>query len=152
MTQRALVNACSMRAVSEMTTMPISFTCPHCGHQTLVADEYVGTTGPCSVCHKAITITGEAPVTTDFAEDATTRMLLPVGRSVWAIAAGYVGIFAIFCFVPGPIALILGVVAIRDIKAHPDRHGMGRAIFGIVAGILGTIGLVVILIASALNA
>jgi hypothetical protein len=60
-------------------------------------------------------------------------MLLPVGRSFWAIAAGYAGLFAVL-FVPAPIALILGIIAIYDIKRHPDRHGMGRAIFGLVMG------------------
>jgi hypothetical protein len=25
-------------------------------------------------------------------------------------------------------------VAVRDIKKHPERHGMGRAIFGLVMG------------------
>jgi hypothetical protein len=67
--------------------------------------------------------------------------LIPVGRSLWAIAAGYAGLFAVLCF-PAPIALLLGIVAIRDIKRHPDKHGMGRAIFGLVMGILFTIPLI----------
>ena len=36
--------------------MPISFTCPHCGNQTLVADQYAGQSGPCAQCGKPITI------------------------------------------------------------------------------------------------
>ena len=36
--------------------MPIQFSCPHCGHQTNVSDEYAGQTGPCSGCGKSITI------------------------------------------------------------------------------------------------
>ena len=36
--------------------MPISFTCPHCGHQTNVADQYAGQTGPCASCGKTITV------------------------------------------------------------------------------------------------
>lgn len=36
--------------------MPISFTCPHCGKQTNVADQYGGQTGPCSHCGQTITI------------------------------------------------------------------------------------------------
>ncbi|HVC96421.1 MAG TPA: DUF4190 domain-containing protein [Pirellulales bacterium] len=65
------------------------------------------------------------------------RFILPVGRSLWAIAAGYFGLFS-FIVLPAPIALILGTVAIWDIKKHPEKHGMGRAIFGLVMGILGT--------------
>lgn len=75
-------------------------------------------------------------------------MLLPVGRSLWAIAAGYAGLFAVLVCA-APIALVLGIIAIRDIKRHPEKHGMGRAIFGLVMGILFTIPLIVMLIALA---
>ena len=36
--------------------MPIQFTCPHCGAQTNVSDEYGGQTGPCVQCGKSVTI------------------------------------------------------------------------------------------------
>ncbi len=36
--------------------MPIQFTCPHCGTQTNVADEFAGRSGPCSQCGKTITV------------------------------------------------------------------------------------------------
>jgi type II secretory pathway pseudopilin PulG len=36
--------------------MPISFSCPHCGKQTSVADQYAGQTGPCAACGKPITV------------------------------------------------------------------------------------------------
>jgi hypothetical protein len=73
-------------------------------------------------------------------DDAMMRALLPVGRSGWAIAAGYLGLFAIL-LLPAPFALLAGILAVRDIRRHPDRHGMGRAIFGIVMGILGCVAL-----------
>ena len=97
----------------------------------------------------------ETPVATlvptyDVGQDAGMRLLLPVGRSIWAIAAGYAGLFA-FIFFPAPLAIILGIVAIRDIKKHPEKHGMGRAIFGLVAGIVGTIGLVGMIVALSLS-
>jgi hypothetical protein len=72
-------------------------------------------------------------------------MLLPVGRSLWAIAAGYFGLFSVLMF-PAPIAVILGIVAIIDIRKHPERHGMGRAIFGLVMGLLFTLPFVIMLI------
>ena len=78
--------------------------------------------------------------------DAGMRMLLPVGRSGWAIAAGYLGLFSLFGGCVGPIAIVISIIAMRDIKSHPDRHGMGRAIFGLVLGIVGTIMLALILI------
>jgi Domain of unknown function (DUF4190)/zinc-ribbon domain len=65
------------------------------------------------------------------------RMLLPVGRSGWAIAAGYAGLFGV-TVVLAPVALILGVYALVDLRRHPEKHGMGRTIFAIVVGLLGT--------------
>jgi hypothetical protein len=70
-------------------------------------------------------------------DSAGMRMLLPVGRSGLAIAAGYVGLISIL-LIPAPFALLLGILAVLDIrksKASPQpKHGMGRAIFGIVMG------------------
>jgi hypothetical protein len=61
----------------------------------------------------------------------------PVGRSGLAIAASYAGIFAFLVF-PAPIALLLGILAVCDLLRHPHKHGMGRAVFGTIAGALCT--------------
>lgn len=79
-------------------------------------------------------------------ENAGVRWLLPVGRSGWAIAAGYLGLFSFIIF-PAPLALICSIIAIIDIRKHPQRHGMGRAIFGLIMGVLGTIALAFMLVA-----
>ncbi len=44
--------------------MPISFSCPHCGHTTQVADHFAGQTGPCAGCGAQVTIplSGAAPI------------------------------------------------------------------------------------------
>jgi hypothetical protein len=73
-------------------------------------------------------------------DDPAMRMLLPVGRSGWAIAAGYLGLLSLLGIF-GPPALICGILAIRDIRQHPEKHGLGRAWFGIVMGSLGSIAL-----------
>jgi hypothetical protein len=83
-------------------------------------------------------------------ENAGIRLLIPVGRSFWAIAAGYAGLFAVLVL-PAPIALILGIIAIYDIKTHPKRHGMGRAIFGLVMGALFTALLLFLLVIGAMS-
>ncbi len=75
-------------------------------------------------------------------DDAAMRMFLPVGRSGWAIAAGYLGLFGLVVL-PAPIALIVSIVAIRDLKRSREtdrpKYGMGRAVFGLIVGILGTL-------------
>lgn len=73
--------------------------------------------------------------------DEMLRWLVPVGRSAWAIAAGYLGLACILLY-PAPLAIIAGLLGIRDIRANPKKHGLMRAWFGIVSGILGLIGLV----------
>lgn len=75
-------------------------------------------------------------------DDVGMRLLLPVGRSGWAIAAGYLGLFSMV-LIPAPIALIISIIALRDIRRSKGtskvKHGMGRAIFGLIMGILGTV-------------
>lgn len=84
-------------------------------------------------------------------DDAGMRMLLPVGRSGWAIAAGYLGLFALL-IAPAPLAVIVSIIAIADIRkskqpgAHP-KHGMGRAIFGLIIGIVGSLLLLKMILA-----
>lgn len=70
--------------------------------------------------------------------DAMTRALLPVGRSVWAIAAGYLGLLSVLGCV-APVAVVIGIVAVVDVRRHEHKHGMGRAVFGIVMGALFTL-------------
>ena len=90
---------------------------------------------------------GAAP---SLGQDAGMRMILPVGRSGWAIAAGYLGLFGLIVL-PAPLALITALIAIWDIRRHrhdpQPRHGMGRAIFGLIVGVLGTGLLLVLLVA-----
>jgi len=89
------------------------------------------------------------PAARHLGDDAGIRLLLPVGRSGWAIAAGYLGLFSLV-LLPAPIALLVSIIAIRDIRGskssdHP-KHGMGRAIFGLIMGILGTAVLLLFLL------
>jgi hypothetical protein len=79
----------------------------------------------------------------DIGQNAGIRMLLPVGRSLWAIASGYLGLISVL-LIPAPFALLTGILAIVEMKRNPKKHGMGRAIFGIIMGTLGTVALVVV--------
>jgi hypothetical protein len=53
--------------------------------------------------------------------------------------------------VPAPLALALGIGAVFHIKQNPGKHGMGRAVFAIVTGALGTLVLVGFIIAAAMS-
>jgi hypothetical protein len=81
----------------------------------------------------------------DLGDDPAIRMLLPVGLSGWAIASGYLGLISVLA-VPGPFAVLTGILAIREMRRNPKKHGMGRAVFGIVMGSIGTILLLLILV------
>lgn len=70
--------------------------------------------------------------------DPVERILMPVDRSSWAIAAGYLGLFSLLPFF-GIFAIIVAIIALRDLKRHPDLHGKGRAYFGLVMGVLFTL-------------
>jgi hypothetical protein len=77
--------------------------------------------------------------------DESLTWVLPVGRSGAAIAAGYVGIVAIVFAVLGWAGVVVGVVAIGlgiwgVALSRSGRKGAGRAIFAIVAGVIGIVG------------
>lgn len=101
--------------------------CPKCGNQK---------ENPMAVCgHCGYQ---DMPVATSISDDPAMRMLLPVGRSIYAIIAGYFGLFSLIIF-PAPLAIIFGYLALRDIKKNPKLGGRGRAIFGLVMGIIFTL-------------
>jgi hypothetical protein len=77
--------------------------------------------------------------------DEALKYLIPVGRSGWAVAAGYLAFFAIFAL-PAPFALAAGILGLRDIKQNPEKLGKGRAIFGIVMGGLGCLILLAVML------
>lgn len=84
-------------------------------------------------------------------DDVGMRLLIPVGRSGWAIAAGYLGLFSIL-MIPAPLAMITGILAVVDIqksqRTENKKYGMGRAIFGLIMGSLFTFLLIIALLNS----
>jgi len=75
--------------------------------------------------------------------------ILPVGRSPFALIAGYLGLLSLLG-VFAPFAILLGILALRQIKQNPHMHGAGRAWFGIVMGTLMTLLYGIGLVASAM--
>lgn len=105
--------------------------CSNCGVDIPAGAQHCGGCGAFLV-----TARQSAPTPTgNIGDDAAIRMLLPVGRSGWAIAAGYAGLLSPL-LVFAPLALLFGILALRDIKRNRQRHGKGRAVFGVVMGVL----------------
>ncbi len=80
-------------------------------------------------------------------DDLGVRMLIPIGRSVHAIIAGYLGLLSLGCCALGPFAILFGILAVVDIRKNPKKGGIVRAILGIVLGVIGTLGLIAFLFA-----
>jgi len=73
----------------------------------------------------------------DAGESAGVRMLIPVGRSGLAIAAGYCGLVSLFPCIGmliAPVAIVLAVMAHRRLRKDARLHGMGRVVFAYIAG------------------
>jgi hypothetical protein len=85
--------------------MPIPFTCPHCGHNTKVADEFSGRAGECFSCQKEIVIPGTV-------NDKTSpkKRMLRLTPACWSI------LIIIFCCGG---TLYLGITG-----AHPEAEPM----------------------------
>ncbi|MEM7395648.1 MAG: DUF4190 domain-containing protein [Verrucomicrobiota bacterium] len=85
------------------------------------------------------------------ARNAGMRALIPVGRSPYAIIAGYLGLVSVLLF-PAPLALIFGILGVVDIrksqKTNKKKFGMGRAIFGLLFGLVFTVILTLVVAAS----
>lgn len=64
--------------------------------------------------------------------------------AVWAMVTGIISL--ICCQFLGPLSLILGIIALSQIKKDPQQTGSGFAIAGIVLGILSLIIFVVCIV------
>jgi len=73
------------------------------------------------------------------------EMLLPVNRAPLAIVAGYLGLFSLL-LLPGPVAVVVSVMALRQLKTKPDVGGRGRAWFGLIAGSIASLSLLIIVL------
>jgi hypothetical protein len=114
--------------------------CPKCGTQN---DDNAFR---CVSCQEIIQQIPIRPQSIPIENNEAMRMIIPIDRSGLAIAAGYLGLVSII-YVFAPIALLLGILAIRDIKKHPEKHGMGRAVFAVIMGAIFTVVLLICIIA-----
>jgi hypothetical protein len=70
-------------------------------------------------------------------------VFVPAGWSGWAVAAGYLGLLSILGY-PAIVSVIVSLIALRDLRKHPEKRGARRAWFGLIMGALGTIAVGVI--------
>jgi prepilin-type processing-associated H-X9-DG protein len=102
--------------------MPIQFTCPLCGKQTLVADQYAGQSGPCSGCGQTITIPGSPAKTLEMARPApAVRPKSGGGGSGVGVALAIVGVCFVALFVCGGIMAALLLPAVQAAREAARR-------------------------------
>jgi hypothetical protein len=75
--------------------MPISYSCPHCGKQFNVADQYAGQTGPCAACGQTMTIPGASLPPGYYAPQAAARSSGGGGMVVLLVVCGVLGLFCL---------------------------------------------------------
>jgi len=88
--------------------MPISYSCPHCGKQFSVAEQYAGQTGPCAACGKPISIPGA------IGGYAYTPKPSGGGMSALAIVGIVLAVMVVFCGCLGVPLLLPAVQAARE--------------------------------------
>lgn len=79
----------------------------------------------------------EAPVAS---EKGAVDWLVPLHASFLAVMAGYLGLFSLLMPILAPLlapfAVIMGIIALYDVRKHPEKTGFGRAVFAIVIGVI----------------
>lgn len=80
---------------------------------------------------------GQAPPAADHGPKSAVHWLVPVGRSWQSIVAGYLGLLSLALWILAPVSIGMGIWAL--VRARDGGHGRGRAVFGIVGGVLGAV-------------
>jgi prepilin-type processing-associated H-X9-DG protein len=100
--------------------MPIEFSCPYCGKQTLVADQYAGQSGPCSACGQTVTIPGAPSKTLDMSHPAPLPRPASSGSGAGVVLA--IVAICIFAFLGcGGVLVALLLPAVQSAREAARR-------------------------------
>lgn len=78
-------------------------------------------------------------------DNEALKWVVPIGASGFALAASWLAVASLL-LLPGPVAVVFGILALRDIKKHPTKSGIARAWLGIVVGTLATLTLIALIV------
>ena len=124
-----------------VSTAPNSFPCPSCGRQ-IAAAGMPGAPVRCPVCAQVVKVPIAAPPTHPAASQVPPHspQKKTNGLAIAALLCGLVGIIT-SCFpIIGLVGVILGIVALVQLRDEPERfRGKGMAITGIFAGAVSLI-------------
>lgn len=70
-------------------------------------------------------------------------VFVPAGWSGWAVSSGYLGLLSILGY-PAIASVIVSLIALLDLRKHPEKQGARRAWFGLIMGALGTTAVLLI--------
>lgn len=121
-----------------------STSCPYCGGQIKAIAR------KCRHCREYLDETLRAEYRAELQASSTDRLLMPVDRPLSAIAAGYLGLLSLLPAL-GVLAIAFGIRALVVLNDNPELAGRGRAIFGVVMGVVFTILYAVIIVAASMG-
>jgi hypothetical protein len=115
--------------------------CPQCSAVLVTEGLTAGQRLLCAACRRPFRLEagGRALLSASQRLGEPEVLSAPLPYSRWANAARWLGILSILPLV-GLAALTVGFLGVRDLRRHPGRRGLGRAVFGLVAGGLTTLG------------
>src|SRR5688572_13677383 len=94
--------------------MSINFSCPHCGKQTVVADQFAGQTGPCAHCGGMVTV----PMSDPRSYPGPMAAKGAGGGSAILIIVAVIGVCALIC---GGLAFLLFMPAFGQARIAAKR-------------------------------
>jgi hypothetical protein len=115
--------------------------CPHCAADLVIEGVRADQRLLCAGCRRSFQLEagGRAVVSASQRTAAAGTRAAPLPYSRAANAARWLG-FLSFLPLIGLAAFTAGLLGVRDLRRHPGRRGLGRAVFGLVAGGLTTLG------------